>query len=60
MKSEPGPPITLGNAAAARVWLIFWCKCCPHQVELDPAEMAARRRASGKLAKIQIYGCTAA
>jgi hypothetical protein len=42
MKSEPGPPMTLGNAAAARVRLIVWCKDCQHQVEPDPAEMAAR------------------
>jgi DNA-directed RNA polymerase subunit RPC12/RpoP len=34
--------MTLGNAAAARVWLIVWCKECGHQVEPDPAEMAAR------------------
>jgi len=42
MKSEPGPPMTLGNAAAARVRLIVWCKDCRHQVEPDPAEMAQR------------------
>jgi hypothetical protein len=42
MKSEPGPPMTLGNAAAARVRLIVWCKDCQHQVEPDPAEMAQR------------------
>jgi hypothetical protein len=42
MKSEPGPPMTLGNAAAARVRLIVWCKECRHQVEPDPAEMAAQ------------------
>jgi hypothetical protein len=42
MKSEPGPPMTLGNAAAARVRLIVWCKDCRHQVEPDPAEMASR------------------
>jgi hypothetical protein len=36
------PPVTLGNAAAARVRLIVWCKSCQHQVERDPAEMAAR------------------
>jgi hypothetical protein len=41
-KSEPGPPMTLGNAAAAQVRLIIWCKDCRHQVEPDPAEMAAR------------------
>jgi hypothetical protein len=40
MKSEPGPPMTLGNAAAARVRLIVWCLDCQHQVEPDPAEMA--------------------
>jgi hypothetical protein len=39
----PGaPPMTLGNAAAARVRLIVWCKECRQQVEPDPAEMAAR------------------
>ena len=42
MKSQPGPPITLGSAAAARVRLIVWCKACRHQVEPDPAEMAQR------------------
>jgi hypothetical protein len=42
VKSEPGPPMTLGNAAAARVRLIVWCKACQHQVEPDPAEMAAQ------------------
>jgi hypothetical protein len=34
--------MTLGAAAAARVRLIVWCKDCQHQVEPDPAEMAAR------------------
>ena len=34
--------MTLGNAAAARVRLIVWCKECQHQVEPDPAEIAAR------------------
>jgi hypothetical protein len=34
--------MTLGNAAAARVRLIVWCKECQHQVEPDPADMAAR------------------
>ena len=42
MKSEPGSPMTLGNAAAARVRLIVWCKDCQHQVEPDPAEMGQR------------------
>jgi hypothetical protein len=34
--------MTLGNAAAARVRLIVWCKACQHRVEPDPVEMAAR------------------
>jgi hypothetical protein len=42
MKSSPGPPMTLGNAAAAHVRLIVWCRGCGHQVEPDPAEMATR------------------
>jgi len=42
VKSEPGPPMTLGDAPAARVRLIVWCKACQHQVEPDPTEMAAR------------------
>jgi hypothetical protein len=28
MKSEPGPPMTLGGAAAAGVRIIVWCKGC--------------------------------
>jgi hypothetical protein len=42
MKSPSGPPMTLGAAAAAQVRLIVWCRDCQHQVEPDPAEMAAR------------------
>jgi hypothetical protein len=42
MKSRPGPLMTLGNAAAARVRLIVWCKACGHQVEPYPAEQAER------------------
>jgi hypothetical protein len=34
--------MTLGVAAAAQVRLTVWCKACQHQVEPDPAEMAAR------------------
>jgi hypothetical protein len=29
--------MTLGNAAAARVRLIVWCKACNHRVEPDAA-----------------------
>ena len=46
MKSPPGPPMTLGNAANAKVRLIGWCKTCGHQVEPDPAEMAASHGAN--------------
>jgi hypothetical protein len=42
MRSKLGPPMTLRNAAAARVRLIVWCKACCHQVEPDAAEMAER------------------
>jgi hypothetical protein len=42
MKSEHGPPATLGSSAAAQVRLIVWCKDCRHQVKPDPAEMAQR------------------
>jgi hypothetical protein len=41
-KTPPGPPMTLGNAAAARVRLIVWCKACGHRAEPDPAEIAQR------------------
>jgi Zn finger protein HypA/HybF involved in hydrogenase expression len=34
--------MTLGNAAAARVRLIVWCRDCQHQIEPDPTEMAER------------------
>jgi hypothetical protein len=42
VKSYRGPPMTLGNAAGAKVRLIVWCKSCQHRMELDPVEMAAR------------------
>jgi hypothetical protein len=42
LKSEPGPPATLGSSAAAGVRLIVWCKACQHQVEPDPVEQAQR------------------
>jgi hypothetical protein len=32
----------LGNAAAARVRLIVWCKACQHQVKPDAAEQSER------------------
>jgi hypothetical protein len=42
VKSDPGPPMTLGDAAAAGVRLIVWCWDCRRQVEPDPAEHATR------------------
>jgi glycerol-3-phosphate dehydrogenase len=33
VKSESGPPMTLGNAAATQVRLIVWCEACRHQVD---------------------------
>jgi hypothetical protein len=42
MKSHSGPPMTLGNAAAAHVRLIVWCRARRHRVEPDAAEMAER------------------
>ena len=51
MKSDPGQPMTLGNAAAAPMRLIVWCRKYRIVVqeaairsEPDPAEMAARVR----------------
>lgn len=41
MKSRPGLPMTRGNAGAAHVRLIVWCKACGRQVEPDSAKMAA-------------------
>jgi hypothetical protein len=37
-----GPPMTLGNAAAAQVRLIVWCLATRRQVEPDPAALAER------------------
>jgi hypothetical protein len=42
LKSETGPPATLGSSAAAGVRLIVWCKVCNQQVEPDPAEPSER------------------
>ena len=42
MRSNPGPPATLGTTAAARARIVVWCRDCRHRVEPDPAEMARR------------------
>jgi hypothetical protein len=45
--------MTHGNAAAARVRLIVWCKECRHQVvEPDPSEMATRYGAENARARL--------
>jgi hypothetical protein len=35
-------PMTLGNALAARVHLIVWCKTCQHRAEPAVADQVAR------------------
>jgi hypothetical protein len=40
MKPYRGPPMTPGNAAAAMVQLIIWCRVCGRQVEPHAGEMA--------------------
>jgi len=42
VKSEPGPPATLGSTAATGARIVVWCRACGHQVEPDPAAMAER------------------
>jgi len=42
LKAFPGPPMTLGSAAAAHLTLIVWCKDCRDLVEPDPAGRCAR------------------
>jgi hypothetical protein len=39
--ASPAGPMTLGNAAAAHVRLIVWCRLCGYRAELDPAVQAA-------------------
>ena len=41
MMSYTGPPMTFGAAAAAHVRLIVWCRDCRHQIEPNPAAIAA-------------------
>jgi hypothetical protein len=45
MKSERGPPATLGSSATAGVRFIVWCKACSHQVEPNPTEQSERSAA---------------
>ena len=40
MNRYTGPPMTLGNAAAAKVRFLVWCLDCRRRAEPDPAEMA--------------------
>jgi hypothetical protein len=61
MKPYRGPPMTLGNAAAAGVRLVVWCRDCGRQVEPDPAEMAERYGAETTIpdwgARLVCTGC---
>ena len=52
MRSEPGPPMTLGGAAIAGVRIILWCKAC-HRADLreicrDTVIAAALARADAR------------
>lgn len=38
MNAYRGPPMTLGNAAAAGVPFVVWCDLCGHQVDLEPGD----------------------
>ena len=42
MKSQPGPPATLGSTAAAGARIVVWCRACGHSVERGPAAMVER------------------
>jgi hypothetical protein len=44
-ESETGP-ITLGQALAARVRLMVWCKSCGHRAEPDVATQIAQHGAT--------------
>ena len=46
MKSDPGPPATLGSTTEAGARIVVWCRNCGHSVEPDPAEMAASHGAN--------------
>jgi hypothetical protein len=37
----PGSPMTLGNAAAARMRLVVWGKTCQHRLETDGVRNAS-------------------
>jgi hypothetical protein len=42
VNADHGPPIKLGNAAAAQLRLLVWCLDCGHRAEPDAADMAKR------------------
>jgi hypothetical protein len=44
-RNGPAGPMTPGNAAAAKVRLIVWCKGCRHQAEPDVAGLADKHGA---------------
>src|SRR6476619_946378 len=57
MKSQPAPPMALGNAAAAHVRLILWChpfgephgfaRCRDCRYEVEPATASLRAAEGG-------------
>jgi hypothetical protein len=53
VKSHPGPPMTLGNAAATQVRLIVWCEACRHQVGARPQRTSAANNAHRGLLSAQ-------
>ena len=40
------PLLTIGQAAAAKVRLIVWCRACQHRFEPDTAEIALQHGAT--------------
>jgi len=45
-RRRPMPPLTLGQAVAARVRLIVWCRACQHRFEPDTAALAEEHGAA--------------
>ena len=49
-------PMTVGQALAAHVRLIAWCKSCNHRAEPDLATQVAQHGRSGLGAAAALYG----
>jgi hypothetical protein len=48
-------PMTVGQALAAHVRLIAWCKSCNHRAEPDLATQVAQHGRSGLGAPVAVY-----